>query len=320
MDIRRISGLAYSRNIKQSQDQQLNVLQENMRSRVNGVLWIACGAALWGTDTVFRRPLTESLDPARIVLYEHAILSLIVLPIVFRGRAYLPKIAPRTWLALLGISWVGSAIATILFTAAIRSGSPTTAVLLQKTQPIFAILLARIVTQEKWPAFFPLLAAIAIAGGYLVAFGDGNLLRPLGSVEMIPALLAIGAAVGWAFATVWGRLVTKDLPFELITGLRVLCALPLLLFVTFVQHQMAMPRSADLPSLIWMALIPGFAGLMLYYRGLMHTPASRATIAELAFPITASLLNWIVLGIPTSFIQFAGFGIVWSAILSLRRL
>ena len=67
-------------------------------------------------------------------------------------------------------------------------------------------------------------------------------------------------------------------------------------------------------------MVPGFAALMLYYSGLTRTPASRATIAELAFPITASLLNWFVLGVHTSWIQFAGFGIVWLAILSLTVL
>src|SRR5215831_3079428 len=103
-----------------------------MRYRMPGMLWIACGAALWGTDTMFRRPLAGSLDPVRIVLYEHVILSLVLLPIVLRLRGYLPKISMKLWLVLLGISWIGSAIATVLFTAAIRAGNPTSAVLLQK--------------------------------------------------------------------------------------------------------------------------------------------------------------------------------------------
>jgi drug/metabolite transporter (DMT)-like permease len=281
------------------------------------MLWIACGATFWGTDTIFRRSLAGSLDPVRIVLYEHVILSLIVLPIVIRGRRYLPKISTRLWFVLLGISWIGSAIATVLFTAAIRSGNPTTAVLLQKTQPIFAILLARGITHERWSPLFPYLAATGIAGGYLVAFGDGSLVRPFASVEIWPALLALGAAIGWACATVWGKLATRDLPFKFITSLRILCALPLLLLIAVLQHQTGVPSAGDFGSLIWIALVPGFAGLMLYYRGLKHTPASRATIAELAFPITASLLNWVVLGVHTTWIQFAGFGIVWAAILSL---
>jgi drug/metabolite transporter (DMT)-like permease len=68
-----------------------------------------------------------------------------------------------------------------------------------------------------------------------------------------------------------------------------------------------------------MAVVPGFAGLMLYYRGLRQTPASQSTIAELAFPITASLLNWIVLGTQAGWIQILGFALVWIAIFKLSR-
>ncbi|HYM67342.1 MAG TPA: EamA family transporter, partial [Patescibacteria group bacterium] len=38
------------------------------------------------------------------------------------------------------------------------------------------------------------------------------------------------------------------------------------------------------------ALIPGLLALLLYYRALSKTPASLATIAELAFPVTATLI------------------------------
>src|SRR4051794_32526992 len=114
-----------------------------MRRRSSGVLWIACGAALWGTDTAFRRPLSTLLSPIQIVFYEHLILALVVVPIIVRGRAYLRDIRPGLWLPLAAIAGIGSALSPLLFTAAIRSGSPTTAILLQKTQPLVAILLAR---------------------------------------------------------------------------------------------------------------------------------------------------------------------------------
>jgi len=288
-----------------------------MRDRLPPILWIAFGAMLWGTDTVFRRPLTGRLEPVQIVLYEHLILALLVLPVLFRHAAFLKKLPAQTWLLLIGIGWIGSALATVLFTDAIRSGSPTTAVLLQKTQPLFALIFARIIMHERWPRSFPAVVLVAMAGTYLVAFGDGNLLTPLHSVELVPALLAIGAAVGWALATVWGTMASAQLPFELMTALRITCALPLLLVLAIAGHPAQLPNSHDIVSLFWMALIPGFAGLMLYYRGLQNTTASRATIAELAFPITASLLNWSFLAVPTSWLQIGGFAVVWTAILSL---
>ena len=274
---------------------------------------------MWGTDTVLRRPLTGALHPTQIVLWEHIFLTLLVLPLLIRYGKQLRKIEGSVWLSILGTAWIGSSLATVLFTTAIRSGNPTTAVLLQKTQPLFAIVLARSALGEELPQRFLWTALAAMAGAYVVAFGDGHILSPASSFEVQPALLALGAAAGWASATIWGRIATNTVPFEVVTALRVTCALPALIVAALVQGQLGLPGRAYVPSLLWMAVVPGFAGLMLYYRGLRQTPASQSTIAELAFPITASLLNWLVLGAQATWVQILGFVLVWASIFKLSR-
>ena len=274
---------------------------------------------MWGTDTVLRRPLTGALHPTQIVLWEHIFLTLLVLPLLTRYGKQLRKIEGSVWLSILGTAWIGSSLATVLFTMAIRSGNPTTAVLLQKTQPLFAIVLARSALGEELPQRFIWTALAAMAGAYIVAFGDGHVLTPASSFELQPALFALGAAAGWASAAIWGRIATKTVPFEVVTALRVTCALPALIVAALVQGQFAVPGRVYIPSLLWMAVVPGFAGLMLYYRGLRQTPASQSTIAELAFPITASLLNWLVLGAQATWVQILGFALVWASIFKLSR-
>jgi len=67
------------------------------------------------------------------------------------------------------------------------------------------------------------------------------------------------------------------------------------------------------------ALLPGGLGLLLYYRGLASTPASLATLAELAFPITGVLVN-LYLVTPRQSItswQVAGIVILWVALAAL---
>ena len=44
-------------------------------SERRALLWVAFGASLWGTDTIFRRPLTAALASGQIVLLEHLILT-----------------------------------------------------------------------------------------------------------------------------------------------------------------------------------------------------------------------------------------------------
>src|ERR687894_573128 len=248
------------------------------------VLLVAVGAAMWGTDGILRVPLLEVASPSQIVLLEHLILLLYSVPAVVLGWRFFRGLGAAQWVALLIIGWGGSALATLLFTTAFDVGNPTVVILLQKTQPLFAIALAAILLRERlgwayWPCF-----AVAMVGAYLISFGDLSPFGALGSAEAIAAALALGAALLWGSSTVLGRLVLKDMPFNTLTGARLLLA------------------------------------LLLYYRGLTGTRASYATLAELAFPATAVVLNWTFLGVGVSANQVLGFVLLWGAVFVLGYL
>ena len=282
---------------------------------------MALGASLWGADTVLRRPLTASLASSQIVLFEHLILALVLLPAAWRSRAQWRVLKPLEWAALLGISWGGSALATVLFTEAIRVGSPTSAVLLQKTQPLFAALLAWALLREALGLRFWLSLLAALCGAYLVSFGSLPPRDSAAQAGLSAALLALAAAALWGAATVLGRFLLRRLTFLTLTALRIVLAAPLLLLVAAARWRApaALLDTRQAASLLLLALVPGLAGTILYYRGLVHTRASRAAVAELSFPAVATLLNWAFLGTPVSAVQLAGFVLLWGVILNLER-
>lgn len=287
------------------------------------VLLVALGAAMWGTDGVLRVPLLEVATPSQIVLLEHLVLLLFSVPAVALGWKYFRGLGVAQWIALLVIGWGGSAIATLLFTTAFAVGNPTVVILLQKTQPLFAVALAGILLRERlgwayWPCF-----AVAMVGAYMISFGNLGAFGALGSAELLTAALALGAALLWGFSTVLGRLVLRDLPFYALTGARLLLAAPLLAGIVIAQGAvggLGAGFAAEPARVVLLALIPGLLGLLLYYRGLSGTRASYATLAELAFPATAVILNWTFLGIAVSANQVIGFALLWGAVFVLGYL
>ena len=147
------------------------------------VLLVAVGAAMWGTDAILRVPLLEVASPSQIVLLEHLVLLVYSVPAVVLGWRFFRGLGTAQWVALLIIGWGGSALATLLFTTAFAVGNPTVVILLQKTQPLFAIALAAILLRERlgwayWPCF-----AVAMVGAYLISFGDLGPFRALASAE-----------------------------------------------------------------------------------------------------------------------------------------
>ncbi len=289
-----------------------------------GVLLVALGAALWGTDAILRVPLLEMMSPPAIVLSEHLVLLLYSVPAVVLGWTILRRLGPSEWVSLLVISWGGSALATLLFTTAFVLGNPTVVILLQKTQPLFAIALAHVLLRERlrrayWPCF-----AVAVLGAYLISFGGFvEPMEALGSVQALPALLTLGAAILWGSSTALGRFVLKDVPFHTLTGARLLLAPPVLWVIVLAQGslgQLGAGFTAEPARVALLALIPGLLALLLYYRGLSGTKASYATLAEISFPASAVILNWVFLGVGVSANQLLGFGLLWAAILALGYL
>ena len=289
------------------------------KERTGGLVWVAAGASLWGTDTVLRQPLTAHWNSAQIVLGEHLILTAVLAPVLWISRSEWRKLGPLEWAAVLGVAWGGSALGTVCFTKAIAMGNPTTAVLLQKTQPLAAVLLARVLLGEALGRRFWMYLAAAIFAAWVVSFG---LEIPGGAAaaRMAPALLAVSAAALWGSLTVLSRFALGRLSFHALTALRIIVATPLLVGLAWFNWGPAgaFPEPRELLSLALLALVPGLVALLIYYRGLSGTTASRAAVAELSFPAVAAILNRVFLGATLSIAQLAGFALLWGVILKLK--
>lgn len=76
-------------------------------------------------------------------------------------------------------------------------------------------------------------------------------------------------------------------------------------------------RASAVPSIVLLALLPGLTAMTLYYLALGRTLASRATLAELAFPLTAALVGVLAFGtrpVPT---QWLGIVLVLLTVVTL---
>lgn len=288
----------------------------------SGVLLVALGACLWGTDALLRRPLTGALSSFSIVFFEHLILTVVLLPLVVKGRNQWKTFEAKQWAAVLWIGWAGSALGLLCFTQAIKLGNPTTAVFLQKLQPLVAVTLARWRLKETQLArtAFRLRLGLALAAAYLVSFGLRFSWNELTDGAGLAALLAAAAAVCWGYCTVVGRYAAPWVTAPTLTALRVTSALPLLLMLVWWEagSNFSVPGSSEFRGLLLMAFIPGLLGLTAYYQGLKRTPASVATLAELCFPASAALLNWAFLDVRVSAWQLVGVALLAVAVIWRR--
>lgn len=262
-----------------------------------GPVLVFLAAALWATDAPFRTHLTQALASNFIVLGEHAISCLVALPILALNWRSLKKLSAREWAAVLFIGVCGSALASVAFTQSFHYVNPSVSIVLQKVQPLIAILLAAVFLGEAMHRRFWLWAAVAIFGAYLVSFPGlvpqtyaGESFNP----NAIGAALALIAAALWGASTVFGKYVLRTAAFEVLTSLRFAVGLVFLLGLNAVQGTFPAAGAltpTDIGFIVIIALASGVFSLFLYYYGLQYTRASVATIAELGFPIAAVFVN-----------------------------
>lgn len=293
------------------------------------VVLVALAAMLWGTDTFFRVPILQHLSPdptlasVQVVFMEHLVLTIAVLPILWLARREIRRLSRAQWVAIVAIGVGASALATVFFTRSFEYGHFIQTLLLQKTQPLIAILLARLWLRELLPPRSYLWMPLAIVGAYLIAIPDP--LHPeqaWADFHVAAAAYALAASALWGAATVFGRSVLRTVHFPTLTALRFVTGFPALgiaLWVLGGAQAFTQYSGSDTGLYLGIALLPGLVAMLLYYRGLASTPASMATLAELAFPITGVIVNLYFVTPAQTITPFeiVGIAVLWLAIAAL---
>lgn len=286
-----------------------------------GTFLVILACLFWGLDTLIRYPLVErGINPITIVFYEHVVLTLLfslgLIPAIKRiGELKLADV-----FSFLVIGGLGSAVATVAFTQSFQYLNPSLVILLQKLQPVVAILLSAIILKEQIQKQFVICAVICLIGGLLISSPDIERFYHLMvsdytmviSDAALHGYTLVGVSIlGWGATTVFGkRLSMVGFDTKSIMAGRFLVGL--LVLIPFVQwnKSMILPMGEDYLRILIMVLISGALAMWLYYQGLMRLSARTTAIAEMFFPFFAIIVNWFFLGKQLSDLQLLGGGIL----------
>ena len=283
---------------------------------------VTIAAILWAIDAPFRKFLTQDLPSTTIVLMEHITIAVLVLIFLFPYLRELKKLSLTEWLSVSFIAFGGSALATVLFTQSFFHLNPSVAILLQKVQPLIAIGMASLILKERLNKYFWLWAVVGMFGAYLISFPELKVTGLSFSGGTLGIIFALLAAFFWGGSTVFGRLVLRTISFQAMTAVRFIGALVFLVFLDFYYHQLSKINTAtgkDWMYVFIIAILAGFVSLFIYYKGLQNTKASVATIAELAFPFSAVIVNWVFLDAKLEIGQIIGGIVLLISVLGLSR-
>lgn len=275
-----------------------------------GALAVIGAAVLWSLDGLLRRDL-YSLSPTLVVFWEHVFGALILAPFILKSWKKFRQLTRKQWLMIILVALLSGTVGTILYTAALGKVfyiQFSVVVLLQQTQPLFAIIAARLLLREKLTPRFFVLAGVALVAVYFISFPQLTV-AGTGRAAIIAAVMALGAAIAWGTSTAFSKYSLRNTSVTHVTWLRfaftgVFAGLVSLFFVPvreYVQLELAQWQ-----AILTITLSTGLVALLLYYFGLKRIPASHSTLFELAWPLSAVCIGYVAFDERLTITQIVG--------------
>lgn len=271
-----------------------------------GILAITTTAILWGIDIVFLRQKLFNLilmAPLFVIFFEHALGSLPLLALSFPHMKELPTIDKRSWGIIFALAISGGILGTFSIITALdfvtnhfqNFNKFSIVAVIQKMQPIIALILARILLKEKPPKLFYFLAIISIASIYFLTFP--NMIPDLKNDmnNFIAGCLALLAAFFFGLSSILARYLVKKIHPFLLAFLRFAIVSGLLLpYFIWASNHYDLYYEITPKNIRYFVIIvfsSGATAIALYNYGIKRITASTSTICELAYPASAILLD-----------------------------
>ncbi len=290
----------------------------------HGPTLIILAAVLWALDGIIRRSLF-TLPPIIIVFYEHLAGLIILLPLIIKKlRKTRPSL--NDFLLIILISLLSGVLGTLWFTTAlikVKFISFSVVFLLQKLQPIFAILTAVIFLKEKIDKRYLKWAGLALTSAFFVTFKNGYINFHTGVGTITAALYAVGAAFAWGSSTTFSKIILKKYSHTFATSLRFLFTTFFAFVGIFLLRKevfLLKPTFSQYLRFIFIAISTGMVALLIYYKGLKKTKVKVSTILELTFPMLAIIIDMVLYKNFLSFTQWIATGFLLLSIYQVSKL
>ncbi|MDB5314637.1 MAG: family transporter [Rhodospirillales bacterium] len=271
---------------------------------VLGLLLGIGSSVIWGGHAVVARAALagQGLVPLDLAAFRYSIAALVLLPLLWRGRAALAQVGV---VRLLALTALGGAPNLLMFVGGLVYAPATHGgTISPMTVPVVGALLAipllrEVPTPGRWAAL------AAMAAGVLLIGWDG--IAGVAAGAWRGDLMLLGAGASWGAFTVLLRRwqVPAMASTAAVTAISALLVLPFWLPWRSAEV-MAMPAGVVIPHLIAQGLFLGAVAMFLYARAVELLGATRASTLSVIVPVVALVLAAFVLAEPIGVLQLLG--------------
>ncbi len=251
---------------------------------------------LWGGSFFFIEIAVPHL-PVLTIVWARVMLATGMLAFVLAATRT-PFPAPAVWPALMVMGLLNNVLPFSAFVLAQGQITGALAAILNATTPLFTLIVAAVLSHDErltGPRLGGLvigLAGVAVMVGGAAATG--------GVADALPYLLCLGAALSYAFASVWGRQFHRRGLAPMTTAFGMLAASSLILMplVAIVDTPWAlpMPPAPAIAAIAALAVLSTAFAYILFFRLLADAGSVNVALVTFLVPVSAIALGILILG------------------------
>lgn len=270
-------------------------------------LFLAVGI-IWGTPYFFIALALEGFSTPSIVWIRVTLGALVLLPIAIARGALKPAL--KAWPWVLGFAVFEMVFPWWFITEAEKSISSSLAGLLVTSVPFIAALILGLMGERA--AWHPMVILGLVLGfsGVLALVGIDAF---AGHIELLPVLMMLGAAVGYAVAPIMADRNLKEVPtLGAITVsmaiVSVVYAIPALRVLP--AELQASPPTSSVIAVIYLGLIASALAFMVFFSLIKEVGPGRAALITYVNVVVAFLLGVVFLNEPLTVGFLVGFPLI----------
>jgi drug/metabolite transporter (DMT)-like permease len=266
-------------------------------------------ALLWGGSFFFAKIAVGELPPLTVVLCRVALAALALNAVVLIGGRHMPA-DRETWQALFVMGILDNVVPfSVIFWGQTQIAAGLASIL-NATTPLFTVIVAHVVTQDEKLTLSRLAGVLIGIAGVTIMIGPGAFAN--GGGDTLAKLAVLGAALSYAFASIWGRRFRGLPPTTAAAGQLTASSLVIAPIALLADRPWALapPSQRVIGAVIALAVLSTAVGYLLYFAVLARAGATNVVLVTLLIPPSAMVLGALFLAEQIRAVEYFGLAFI----------
>lgn len=283
---------------------------------------------LWASSLILAKIVFVELTPITFVALRYTLACPVLIPMAYFTRrrqeeGEKSQNSPREhWKILLIAGLAGPFLSQVIQYIGLDMTSASDAVLLVNFTPVFAVILAAAMIDERITAAKLLGLITATFGAIMIVVNPAPVDPVISATRLLGDILLIGSTFLFAVNGIVGKIAVKSVDSVSVTLCSTLAAVPFLWLSVVLFEDLSILLTLSVQAwviVIWIGIVNTAIAFMLYYESMKYIEASRVQIALNLIGVWGVLLSVPVLGEILSPLQILGGAVTIIGVIMVQR-